>query len=141
MRCFSGRCRLRPGKVLTVGSTSSLDFFGSSLVSSYRDFVDVENRAASFEGLAAFSNVTVGFAAESIAIRHFAEGEGVLVADIRPKRVAPSEAIPAGRFWTPEGMDDDATFWHTSGAAGRTAYLKRRATREYARDTARRTGR
>jgi predicted amidohydrolase len=65
---------------------------------------------------------------KSIAIRHFAEGEGVLVADIRPKRVAPSEAIPAGRFWTPEGMDDDATFWHTSGAAGRTAYLKRRAT-------------
>ena len=57
----------RPGEVLTVGSTSSVDFFGSSLVSSYRDFVDVKNRAASFEGLAAFSNVTVGFAADAIA--------------------------------------------------------------------------
>jgi predicted permease len=57
----------RPGEVLTVGSTSSVDFFGSSLVSSYRDFVDVKNRAASFEGLAAFSNVTVGFAADANA--------------------------------------------------------------------------
>ena len=57
----------RPGEVLTVGSTSSVDFFGSPLVSSYRDFVDVENRAASFEGLAAFSNVTVGFAADANA--------------------------------------------------------------------------
>jgi hypothetical protein len=45
-----------------------------------------------------------------------------------PASQTTSEAIPAGRFWTPEGMDDDATFWHTSGAAGRTAYLKRRAT-------------
>ncbi len=32
----------------------------------------------------------------------------MLIADIRPKRVAPSEAIPAGRSWTAEAMDDDA---------------------------------
>jgi predicted amidohydrolase len=64
---------------------------------------------------------------KSIAIRHFADGEGVLVADIHPQRVTPSETIPDGRFWTAEGMDDSATFWHTSGAAGRTEYLKRRA--------------
>src|SRR3954468_18201664 len=54
----------RPGDVLTVGSTSSVDFLGSSLVSSYRDYVDIRDRAKSFEGLAAFTNVTVGFAAD-----------------------------------------------------------------------------
>jgi predicted amidohydrolase len=64
---------------------------------------------------------------KSIAIRHFAEGEGVLVADIHPVRVTPTEVIPDGRFWTPEGPPDSATGWHTSGAAGRTVYLKRRA--------------
>ena len=64
---------------------------------------------------------------KSIAIRHFAEGEGVLVADIHPKRTTPSETIPEGRFWTPEGLRDDEKFWHTSGAAGRTAYFKRRS--------------
>ena len=64
---------------------------------------------------------------KSLAIRHFAEGEGVLVAEIVPGRVMPSEAIPDGTFWTPEGPGDRSTFWHTSGAQGRTVYLKRRA--------------
>src|SRR5262245_34532542 len=54
----------RPGDVLTVGSTSSVDAFGStSLITSYRDYVDVRDRARSFEGLAAFRYITVGFAA------------------------------------------------------------------------------
>ncbi len=44
----------RPGEVLTVGSTSSADFFGSTLVSSYRDYVDIRDRAKSFDGLTAF---------------------------------------------------------------------------------------
>jgi len=55
----------RPGEVLTVGSTAAVEAFGaSSLVSSYRDYVDIRDRAKSFEGLAAFTYVTVGFASD-----------------------------------------------------------------------------
>jgi hypothetical protein len=58
----------RPGDVMTVGSASTLDSFGgSSLVSSYRDYVDVRDRSKSFEGLAAFSEITVGFAPNAAA--------------------------------------------------------------------------
>ena len=57
----------RPGDVLTVGSTSSADFFGSTLVSSYRDYVDIRDRARSFDGLTALSSITVGFAADAHA--------------------------------------------------------------------------
>ena len=55
----------RPGDVLTVGSTASIEAFGgaSSLVSSYRDYLDIRDRSKSFEGLTAFDYVTVGFAA------------------------------------------------------------------------------
>ena len=73
------------------------------------------------------SQVVDGYG-KSVAIRHFAEGEGVLVGEIEPGRVMPSEAIPDGSFWTPEGPGDTSTFWHISGAAGRAIYLKRRAT-------------
>ena len=62
----------------------------------------------------------------SIAIRHFAEGEGILVGEIEPGRVMPTEAIPDGVFWTPEGPSNTSTGWHTSGAARRAIYLKRR---------------
>ena len=45
----------RPGEVLTVGSRSSVEAFNaSSLVSSYRDYVDIRDRSKSFEGLAAY---------------------------------------------------------------------------------------
>jgi len=55
----------RPGEVFTVGSTASLEALGaSSLVSSYRDYVDIRDRAKSFVGLAAFRGVTVGFATD-----------------------------------------------------------------------------
>ncbi|MEO8259542.1 MAG: ABC transporter permease [Acidobacteriota bacterium] len=55
----------RPGEVLTVGSTASLEALGaSSLVSSYRDYVDIRDRNKSFAGLAAFHYVTVGFATD-----------------------------------------------------------------------------
>ncbi|HET6958489.1 MAG TPA: carbon-nitrogen hydrolase family protein [Vicinamibacterales bacterium] len=64
---------------------------------------------------------------KSVASRHFSEGEGVLIGDIDPGRVTPSEAIPDATFWTPEGPGDASTFWQTSGAAGRALYLKRRA--------------
>src|SRR5258707_9786368 len=55
----------RPGDVFTVGSTTSLEAFGaSSLVSSYRDYVDIRDRSTSFEGLAAFTHLTAGFAVD-----------------------------------------------------------------------------
>ncbi len=63
----------------------------------------------------------------SIATRHFAEGEGVLIAEIVPGRVPPTEDIPSGVFWTPEGPADASSSWHVSGAAGRAIYLARRA--------------
>ena len=59
----------RPGDVLTVGSTTSIEAFGaSSLVSSYRDYVDIRDRSKSFEGLAAFRYVTVGFASDPTSV-------------------------------------------------------------------------
>ena len=46
----------RPGEVLSVGSRSSLEALNaSSLVSSYRDYVDIRERNRSFDGLAAFA--------------------------------------------------------------------------------------
>ena len=58
----------RPGEVMTVGSTSSLEALNaSSLVSSYPDYLDVRDRNNSFDGLAAFRYITVGFAADATA--------------------------------------------------------------------------
>ena len=37
---------------------------------------------------------------KSVAIRHFEEGEGVLVGEIEPGRVTPTEKLPDGTFWT-----------------------------------------
>ena len=55
----------RPGEVFTVGSNSSVEAFGiSSLVSSYRDYVDIRDRAKSLDGLVAFRYVTVGVATD-----------------------------------------------------------------------------
>ncbi len=54
----------RPGEVFTVGATSALEALNaSSLVSSYRDYVDIRDRSKSFDGLAGFANLTVGFTA------------------------------------------------------------------------------
>src|SRR5262245_54853925 len=53
----------RPGDVLTVGSTESVEAFGASnLISSDPDYVDIRDRSKSFESLVAFDDVTVGFA-------------------------------------------------------------------------------
>src|SRR5262249_17484625 len=58
----------RPGEVLTVGSRSSLEALNvSSLVSSYRDYVDIRDRSRSFDGLAAFSYLTAGVAVDPTA--------------------------------------------------------------------------
>jgi predicted permease len=51
----------RPGEVLTVGSTMSVEGF-SRLAASYRDYVDVRDRSRSFNGLVAFTGVTAGMA-------------------------------------------------------------------------------
>jgi putative ABC transport system permease protein len=56
----------RPGEVITVGSMNTLESLRATvLVSSYRDYVDVRDRASSYEGLAAFSYNTAGFARDS----------------------------------------------------------------------------
>lgn len=55
----------RPGDVVTIGSASSVDFLGSSLVSSYRDYVDIRDRSKSFDGIAALTTVTIGFARDA----------------------------------------------------------------------------
>jgi len=58
----------RPGEVLTVGSTSSFEALNaSSLVASYRDYVDIRDRNKSFDGLAAFTFLTAGFTTEASA--------------------------------------------------------------------------
>src|SRR6266511_2850475 len=55
----------RPAEVLSVGSRSSLEALNaSSLVSSYRDYVDIRDRNRSFDGLAAFTSFTAGFATD-----------------------------------------------------------------------------
>jgi predicted permease len=53
----------RPGDVLTVGSTTSVEGF-SRLVASYRDYVDLRDRDTSFDGLVGLTGITVGFAAK-----------------------------------------------------------------------------
>jgi macrolide transport system ATP-binding/permease protein len=53
----------RPGEVVTVGTTETLEAIGvSTLASSYRDYVDIRDHSRSFQGLAAFTYVTAGFA-------------------------------------------------------------------------------
>lgn len=49
----------RPDDVLTTGFT---DRFGGGLVASYRDYVDIRDRSASFDGLVAFTSVGAAFA-------------------------------------------------------------------------------
>ena len=55
----------RPGEIITVGSMNSLESLrATALVSSYRDYVDVRDRAKSYEGLAAFTYEMAGFSAD-----------------------------------------------------------------------------
>lgn len=59
----------RPGEVLTVGSRMTIEALGArGLNASYRDYVDLRDRARSFSGLAAFSYVTAGFASRPGAV-------------------------------------------------------------------------
>jgi predicted permease len=53
----------RPGDVFTVGWSTPVEAFGASAIdASYPDYVDIRDRSRSFESLAAFTLVTVGFA-------------------------------------------------------------------------------
>ena len=70
----------RPGEVVTVGSTASLEALGaSSLVASYPEYVDIRDRAKSFDGLAAFTYATVGFTKDPTALSKLKAG--MLVSD------------------------------------------------------------
>jgi predicted amidohydrolase len=60
---------------------------------------------------------------KTVARRAYAEGEGLVIAEIEIGRVAPSESIPENAWWTPEAAQAQS-FWATSGAAGRSVYLK-----------------
>src|SRR5438874_658340 len=53
----------RPGDVLTVGSTASVEV-SSNLVASYREYIDVRDRSKTFAGLVGFTAATVGFATD-----------------------------------------------------------------------------
>ena len=58
-----------------VGSNSSVEAFGiSSLVSSYRDYVDIRDRAKSLDGLVAFRYATAGVATDPDATPRLSMG-------------------------------------------------------------------
>ena len=59
----------------------------------------------------------------TLARRSYAEGEGLVVAEVETRRVEPSEPIPSNAFWTPEVGLRSQQAWAVSGAAGREAYL------------------
>ncbi len=59
----------------------------------------------------------------TLARRSYAEGEGLVMAEIEIGRIAPSEAIPDEASWTPEVSPQSQTAWATSGAAGRSVYI------------------
>jgi predicted permease len=89
----------RPGEVLTVGSTASLDALSAtSLVSSYPDYVDIRTHSSSFEGLGAFSYVTAGFRSDPKAPPRLKMG--MLVSDNLMPLMGVEPAV--GRGFTPE---------------------------------------
>lgn len=57
----------RPGEVVTVGSTRSVEGF-SSITTSYREYLDIRDRTTSFDALVAFTNVTAGLSAARDAL-------------------------------------------------------------------------
>jgi predicted permease len=57
----------RPGEVVTVGSTMSVEGF-SRVGASYREYIDIRDRSTSFDGLVAFADMTSGLAATREAV-------------------------------------------------------------------------
>jgi putative ABC transport system permease protein len=68
----------RPAEVLTVGTMMSVEGF-SRVGASYAEYIDIRDRSASFEGLAAFSGITSGLATTRDALP--ALRLGLLVSD------------------------------------------------------------
>ena len=60
---------------------------------------------------------------KTLARRSYAEGEGLVMAEIEIGRVAPSEPIPDAASWTPEVSAQSQAGWAASGAAGRAVYV------------------
>ncbi len=96
----------RPGDVVTVGSTMTLEALGASaLESSYPDYVDVGGRSKSFDGLVAFTYVTAGFASHPAAVPALklgmlASGNMFKVMGIEPvlgRAFGPDEDLVPGR--------------------------------------------
>jgi putative ABC transport system permease protein len=56
----------RPGEIVTVGSAVSVEGF-SSINASYREYIDIRDRAASLDDLVAVSDVTAGLAVDDSA--------------------------------------------------------------------------
>ncbi len=59
----------------------------------------------------------------TLARRGYAEGEGLVMAEIDMGRVEPTESIPDAASWTPEVPAQAQAGWATSGAAGRAVYV------------------
>ena len=68
----------RPGEVVTVGSTASVEGF-SRIEASYREYVDIRDRSTSFDGLVAFGGTTSGLAVNRDGVPKLALG--LLVSD------------------------------------------------------------
>src|SRR5438309_6833866 len=116
----------RPGEVLTIGSTTNLEALGASaLISSYRDYVDIRDRSKSFEGLAAFREVTAGFAADPKAIPKLKMGMLVTGNLFTVMGVEPSigRAFTPGEDRVPERDADvvlGRTMWEQACGSDRT---------------------
>jgi putative ABC transport system permease protein len=126
----------RPGEIVTVGSTASLEALGaSSLVSSYPEYTDILGASTSFEGLAAFSYVTAGFKTDPKAppklkmgmlvsdnLFSLMEVEPTLGRGFTPEehRVADRDAVVIlGRtLWAQEFGSDPAVLGRTVGING-----------------------
>jgi predicted permease len=119
----------RANAVLTVGSQTGFSA-SASLLASYREFVDIRDQDRNFEGLAAFADVTVGFAPDSQTTPKFAlamlvSGDLFRVMGLRPavgRDFLPEEDEVPGRnpvvilghtFWTEQMGADRAVIGRT----------------------------
>ena len=125
----------RPGEVSPSARRSSLEAFGaSSLVSSYRDYVDIRDRSKSFDGLAAFQYLTVGIRAESqrdtqaqdghAGQRQPAAADGRR-ADHRPRRSGPTRIRwpAATRSWCSAGRCGSRNSGRIAAVLGRSVRI------------------
>jgi macrolide transport system ATP-binding/permease protein len=114
----------RPGEVLTVGSTASIEGF-SSLVASYRDYADIRDRNKSFGGLVGFTGATVGFASDpdtppKLRIGMLVSGNFFTVMGVEPQLGRPfrpeEDQVPGRDAVVILGHD----FWEQEFAASRS---------------------